>query len=55
MTNYDRIKDMSVEEIANIITSTCIGCVVKGCKLHNYGSYGCTQAFIKWLQQEATE
>lgn len=54
-TNADRIRTMSNDELANVLSSPCLGCVVKGCKLHNYGSYGCEKAFLKWLQQPAKE
>ena len=55
MTNADRIRAMSDEELAEVLSAPCLGCVVKNCRLHNYGSGGCTIAFLKWLQQPAEE
>lgn len=55
MTNADRIRAMSDEELAKILSTACLGCVVKDCKLHNYSSYGCQKAFEKWLKQPAEE
>ena len=55
MTNADRIRAMSDEELAEVLSAPCLGCVVKNCRLHNYGSGGCTIAFLKWLQQPAKE
>lgn len=52
-TNADRIRSMSDEELAEVLSATCLGCVVKNCRLHNYGSGGCRIAFLKWLQQTA--
>lgn len=52
-TNADRIRAMSDEELAEVLSAPCLGCVVKNCRLHNYGSCGCTIAFLKWLKQTA--
>ena len=53
MTNADRIRSMSDEGLAKVLSAPCLGCVVKNCRLHNYGSDGCTAAFLKWLKQPA--
>lgn len=55
MTNADCIRAMSNEELAEVLSAPCLGCVVKNCRLHNYGSGGCTIAFLKWLQQPTEE
>ena len=53
MTNADRIRAMSDDELAKVLSAPCLGCVVKNCRLHNYGSGGCEIAFLKWLKQPA--
>lgn len=55
MTNYERIKVMSVEEMVKIICSVCLNCPVKSCSLHNYGSYGCHIEMKNWLESEVTD
>ena len=55
LTNAQKIRAMSDEELAEVLSAPCLGCVVKNCRLHNYGSGGCTIAFLKWLQQPAEE
>ena len=55
MTNADRIRALSDEELAEVLSAPCLGCVVKDCRLHNYGSGGCTIAFLKWLQKPSDE
>ena len=52
-TNADRIRAMSDEEMAGVLSTACLGCPVKECRLHNYASYGCEQKFLQWLQQPA--
>ena len=55
MTNFDKLKEMPLEKVASIISATCNGCVIKDCKLHNHGSYWCTERFIKWLKSQVKD
>lgn len=55
MTNFDKLNEMPLEKVASIISATCNGCVIKDCKLHNHGSYWCTERFIKWLKSEVKD
>ena len=56
MTNYDRIKAMSVEEMAQLLCN-CSDCGNGRC----YGNDLCTQGdgacngLVKWLEQEVEE
>ena len=56
MTNYDRIKAMSVEEMAQLLCN-CSDCGNGRC----YGNDLCTQGdgacngLVKWLEQEVSE
>lgn len=52
-TNADRIRAMSDEELAGVLSTACLGCPVKECRLHNYASYGCKNKFLQWLKQPA--
>lgn len=54
-TNADHIRSMTDEELANLLSTACLGCPVVGCKLHNYASYGCRKAFENWLKQPYKE
>lgn len=51
MKNYDRIKAMSVEEIAKWLNakSNCSTCANENCN----GMGDCEQGHLLWLQQEA--
>jgi hypothetical protein len=62
MTNYDRIKNMSVEEMAQIIydinencTDFCALTKNGHCNTFEYGEYPCTTGIKKWLESEVTE
>lgn len=52
MTNYERIKEMSVEEIEGLLRGDCNYCIYreKVCT-HNL----CTDGVIKWLNSEVEE
>lgn len=58
MTNYERIKYMSVEEMANLFEEISICCLVQDCNscpIHEPLSY-CTEEYIKiWLESEVEE
>ena len=61
MTNYERIKAMSVEEMArNQTTLFCLACKAesptkceKGCVIN--GMSPCSQCVLKWLNSEVEE
>lgn len=50
-TNGDHVRSMTDEELSGIITMVCLGCVVKNCNLHNFGSFGCQEKIMEWLKQ----
>lgn len=66
-TNYDRIKSMSVEEMADIfnylaescgdISGTCNGCImyVKRGMNDNCHKLTCTETIKRWLLQEVSD
>ena len=53
MTNYEKIKGMSVEQMAKWLydTGDCGSCNFKDCE----GMGDCRNGHLEWLQQEATE
>lgn len=56
MTNYERIKNMSVEEMAEYFDNQiqyCDGCWLPYilCKKYNKG-INCSRAWLEWLNQE---
>ena len=56
MTNYEKIKAMSVEEMAVFMTtaSDCKNCAYnKKCKVD--GTFNCHIGTIEWLESEAEE
>ena len=57
MTNYERIKNMSVEEMARFIASSCCEELVNTCYDECCGCGDATcQGFLKeWLESEVTE
>ena len=63
MTNYERIKDMSKEEMAEFLANARFSCEY-GCNAQNiwYKQHGerpccehCEQAIAEWLESEAEE
>ena len=55
MTNFEKIKAMSVEEMAkllrtHLICDYCIHYYEKSC-----GGFGCLNGIIKWLESEVEE
>lgn len=55
MTNYERIKNMSVEEMADAIintTDTCELCVRSNCVSCVNAEGGCTDYIKQWLESE---
>lgn len=58
MTNYDRIKQMSVEEMAEYLSDhwSCIGCAFeKVCDDNLYRYINCHKNIKQWLEQEVEE
>lgn len=59
MTNYERIKNMSVEEIADLIdeiTDCCVTNECSSCPLHPHGAQFCHKDHFKiWLESEVEE
>ena len=56
MTNYEKIKAMSVKEMAEFLdfNCQCIICIHKDeCKVD--GTFDCTEGTKKWLEKEAEE
>ena len=56
MTNFDKIKNMSVEELAERLNEsfTCARCPIEEfCECVLDG--GCTDTLIKWLKSEVEE
>ena len=51
MTNYERIKNMSVEEMAKILASATL-CVNFGCKGLRCGCKECQELHKQWLESE---
>ena len=57
MTNYEKIKSMSVEEMAEFLGDTpeiCDFCVYEG-SCHNNLNTNCIDGTKLWLEQEAEE
>lgn len=60
MTNGDKIRSMTDEELANILELH--GCLGKGYRCPEWDSgcegvcrYACQEGFLKWLKQEVIE
>jgi hypothetical protein len=51
-TNYDRIRNMSVEEMAKLLAKEIPHGDCYGCKLDCCNDDGCVGAFRKWLESE---
>lgn len=57
-TNYDRIKNMSVEEMAQTINDKTYGCMFRfGCPCNCGDNYpeNCVDKIKKWLLQEVSD
>lgn len=55
MTNYERIKAMSVEEIEGLLRGECNHCIYYGKDCIHNPKMGCTDGVIKWLNLEVEE
>ena len=56
MTNFEKIKSMTVEEIAYYLArmTHCPPCPIKTFCVNNY-AIDCRSVFTKWLESEAEE
>ena len=56
MTNLDRIKSMTVDEMAELLsTKACECCAYPDFTLCGFGAPACEEGIKKWLEQEAAE
>ena len=57
MTNYEKIKNMSVEEMAKEMEETRIkeGCPLYRCPRMRLGKTTCYECWLSWLNQEVEE
>lgn len=55
MTNYERIKTMSVEEIEGLLRGDCNHCIYRGKDCIHNREMQCTDGAIKWLNSEVKE
>jgi hypothetical protein len=55
MTNYERIKAMSVEEIEGLLHGGCNYCIYCGENCANNPEMHCTDGIIQWLHSEVKE
>ena len=55
ITNSDRIRDMSDEEIAELLLDGCRGAKCEDQPKNVYGSVNCFKCRMNWLQQPAEE
>lgn len=55
LTNADRIRAMSDEELAKLLLDGCIGAKCDSQPQNEYGSVNCFECRMKWLQQPAKE
>ena len=53
MTNADRIRAMSDEELAKLLLNACIGSKCGEQPMNEYGSIDCFACRMKWLKQPA--
>lgn len=51
-TNYDRIRNMSIDEMAKVLASATL-CVNFGCKGLRCGCKECQELHKQWLESEA--
>ena len=55
ITNADRIRSMSDEELAKLLLDGCRGSKCDSQPQNEYGSVNCFECRMKWLQQPAEE
>lgn len=52
MTNYERIKSMSIEEMAELLLDGCRGAECDDQPKNEYGSVNCFKCRKQWLESE---
>lgn len=55
MTNYEHIKAMSVEEMAEFLCGDCVHCAFWGEACYRYTQMSCDEGVYKWLNSEVEE
>ncbi len=57
MTNYERIKTMSIEDMANLFAEISICCILQNCNSCpiNDAQFCCTEYIKIWLESEVEE
>lgn len=55
MSNADRIRSMTDEELAELLLDGCRGSKCDAQPINEWGSVNCFQCRIKWLQQPVKE
>ena len=55
LSNADRIRSMSDEELAKLLLDGCRGSKCDSQPQNEYGSVNCFECRMKWLQQPAEE
>lgn len=55
MTNYERIKEMTVEEMAESFHACCKYCIYRGEECYNSEYMLCSDGHLKWLNSEVEE
>lgn len=57
MTNYEKMKAMTVEEMAHKMANQCYGCgrcpAIKCCDIND--TLSCEETYEKWLESEVEE
>ena len=52
MNNFEKIKEMSIEEIANLLLDGCRGSKCEEQPQNEYGSVNCFECRMNWLKSE---
>ena len=55
MTNYDRIRNMSIEEMAGLLLDGCRGAKCEDQPTNEYGSVNCFECRKQWLESEVQD
>jgi hypothetical protein len=52
ITNYDHIRNMSIEEMAELLLDGCRGAECENQPMNEYGSVNCFECRKQWLESE---
>lgn len=55
MTNYERIKAMSIEQLAKMLNGECQFCAYDGAECTYNDNMHCDEGCLKWLKQVSRE